>query len=40
MDLGCTFHITTPRKDWLFDFKDVQGGKVLMGNDNIVRLLV
>lgn len=29
---GCTFHIT-PEKDLLFDFKEIDGGKVLMGNN-------
>ena len=32
LDSGCTFHMT-PRKDWLFDFKETNGGKVLMGNN-------
>ena len=32
MDLGCTYHMTS-RKDLLFDFKVLNGGKVLMGND-------
>lgn len=32
LDSGCTFHIT-PDKDVLFDFKEVDGGKVLMGNN-------
>src|SRR5690606_25529506 len=32
LDSGCTFHIT-PDKDVLFDFVEVDGGKVLMGNN-------
>lgn len=32
LDSGCTFHIT-PDKDALFDFEEVDGGKVLMGNN-------
>ena len=32
MDSGCTFHIT-PERDVLFDFKEIDGGKVLMGNN-------
>ncbi|CAA7021882.1 unnamed protein product [Microthlaspi erraticum] len=32
MDSGCTFHIT-PDRDALFDFKEVDGGKVTMGNN-------
>ncbi|WZZ59084.1 hypothetical protein YC2023_059191 [Brassica napus] len=32
MDSGCTFHIT-PDRDALFDFKEIDGGKVLMGNN-------
>lgn len=31
-DSGYTFHMT-PRRDWLFKFKQIAGGKVLMGND-------
>ena len=33
LDSGCTFHMT-PRKDWLINFKQIEGGKVLMGNDH------
>lgn len=33
MDSGCTFHMT-PNKEWLFDFKPINGGMVLMGNDH------
>ena len=33
VDSGCTFHMT-PRKDYLFDFKVINGGNVLMGNDH------
>ena len=32
LDSGCTFHIT-PNKDVLFDLEDIEGGKVLMGNN-------
>ena len=32
LDSGCTFHMT-PRRDWLMNFKKIDGGKVLMGND-------
>ena len=32
MDSGCTFHIT-PDRDALFDFKEIDGGKILMGNN-------
>ena len=32
LDSGCTFHMT-PRRDWLINYKPIEGGKVLMGND-------
>ena len=32
MDSACTYHMT-PRKEFLFNFQEVSGGKVLMGND-------
>ena len=32
MDLAYTYHMT-PRKEFLFNFQEVNGGKVLMGND-------
>lgn len=32
LDSGCTFHIT-PDKEALYDFEEVDGGKVLMGNN-------
>ena len=32
MDFACTYHMT-PRKDFLFDFKSDNGGKVLIGNE-------
>lgn len=32
MDSGCSFHIT-PDREFLFDFKKVSGGKVLMANN-------
>ena len=38
MDSGCTFHMT-PRRDWLYDFRKVNGGKVLMGNDNACEII-
>ena len=34
MDSGCSYHMT-PRKELMFDFKPVNGGKVLMGNDHV-----
>ena len=37
MDSGYTFHITS-RQDWLYDFKAIRGGKVLMGNDHTCEL--
>ena len=32
LDSGATFHMTS-RKDWLFDLKDTEGSKVLMGDN-------
>lgn len=32
LDSGCTFHMT-PNKSALFDFKEINGSKVLMGNN-------
>lgn len=32
LNLGCTFHMT-PRRDWLLNFQHIEGGKVLMGNN-------
>ncbi|KAI4330265.1 hypothetical protein MLD38_028565 [Melastoma candidum] len=32
MDSGCTFHMC-PRLDWFSTLDEIQGGKVLMGND-------
>ena len=32
MDFGCTFHMT-PRKEYLFNLRTIDGGKVLIGND-------
>ena len=37
LDSGCTFHIT-PNKDVLFDLEDIEGGKVLMGNNTISEI--
>ena len=40
MDSGCTFHMT-PKREFLFDFQNLDGGKVLMGNDqtcNVARI--
>ena len=32
MDSSCSFHMT-PRKQWIQNFKEINGGKVLLGND-------
>lgn len=32
LDSGCTFHMTFMRP-WLEDFRDLDGGEVVMGND-------
>ena len=37
MDSACTYHMT-PRKDFLFDFKEISGGEVLMGNDHTCKV--
>ncbi|KAL5565221.1 hypothetical protein UlMin_028385 [Ulmus minor] len=31
LDSGCTFHMC-PTKDWFKEYKEIDGGKVLMGN--------
>lgn len=33
LDLGCSFHLT-PRKQWLQNFREINGGKVLLGNNH------
>lgn len=37
MDSGCTYHMS-PRKDWFFDFKDLEAGQVLMGNNQSCKI--
>ena len=40
LDSGCTFHMT-PRRDWFVEYKEINGRKVLMGNNvacNIVGI--
>ena len=32
MDSGCTYHMI-PKKEFMFNFKAIDGGRVLMGND-------
>lgn len=32
LESGCSFHIT-PQRNVLFDFKELEGGKVLMANN-------
>lgn len=32
LDSGCSFHIT-PQRDVLYNYKDINGGKVLMANN-------
>ena len=32
LDSGCTFHVC-PRKDWFKEYKQIDGGKVLMGSN-------
>ena len=32
MDSGCTYHMT-PRREFLCDFRSINGGEVLIGND-------
>ena len=38
MNSGCTFHMTS-RRDWLLNFKQIEGGKVLMGNDQSCSII-
>ena len=33
LDSGCTYHMC-PHKEWFFNFEELNGGIVLMGNDN------
>jgi hypothetical protein len=33
LDSGCTYHMSSTR-EWFFDFKELNGGVVYMGNDN------
>ena len=39
LDSGCTFHMT-PRRDWLINYKPIEGRKVLMGMISLAVLLV
>ena len=33
LDTGCTYHMC-PKREWFIDYKETNGGKVLMGNDH------
>lgn len=37
LDSGCTYHMTC-NKDWLSDFKQLEGGKVIMGNSQTCQV--
>lgn len=37
LDLGYTYHMTF-NKDWLVDYKEINGGKVMMGNNHTCQV--
>ena len=37
LDSGCTYHMT-PVREWFFDFKELDGGVVYMGDDNTCKI--
>ena len=38
LDSGCTYHMC-PDRESFFDYKSIDGGKVLMGNDFSCRII-
>ncbi|PON58179.1 hypothetical protein PanWU01x14_167780 [Parasponia andersonii] len=38
MDSGCSYHMC-PREDWFMDYQEVDGGKVLMGNNVACKVM-
>ena len=38
LDSGCTYHMS-PNGEWFFEFKELNGGVVYMGNDAPARQL-
>lgn len=34
LDSGCSYHLTF-RKDLMFDVEEINGGRILMGNDTL-----
>ncbi|PON54809.1 LOW QUALITY PROTEIN: Gag-Pol-related retrotransposon family protein [Trema orientale] len=38
MDSGCSYHMC-PREDWFMDYQEVDGGKVLMGNNMACKVM-
>lgn len=39
LDSGCSFHMS-PHRQWFLDFKDMDSGKVLLGNNQECRIKV
>ncbi|KAF8113219.1 hypothetical protein N665_0054s0034 [Sinapis alba] len=37
LDYGCSYHMTC-RKDLMFDVEEIDGGKILMGNDTYCEI--
>ena len=38
MDSGCSYHMTFKR-DWFQNYQEINGGKVLLGNDHECKVL-
>uniref|UniRef100_A0A803PXN5 Retrovirus-related Pol polyprotein from transposon TNT 1-94-like beta-barrel domain-containing protein n=1 Tax=Cannabis sativa TaxID=3483 RepID=A0A803PXN5_CANSA len=38
LDSGCTYHMS-PNKDWFIDYSKIDGGKVMMGNDQKCQVI-
>lgn len=38
LDSGCSFHMTSV-KEWLLGYKETDGGKVVMGNDSVCKVV-
>ncbi|KAL5538966.1 hypothetical protein UlMin_043961 [Ulmus minor] len=38
MDLGCSYHMTS-NGDWFEDYKEINGGQVLFGNNSLCKVI-
>ena len=38
LELGCTFH-KCPRKEWFFDFREIKGGNVYLGDNTVCEVI-